>query len=156
MSSRTRSIAKGSLYMNYHDRGAGDIFVAKTLLAPGGNPNGDESVYDIAAYHTQQGIEKELKHILHDILGDDENSHSFKTHNLPDLIGQVEAHGISVPEEIVDMAFDLNDWEAATRYSHGSVAKSEEISEAIEAYDRFVDYVKNDVEPLFSDIDTDA
>lgn len=142
--------------MNFHDRGNGDITVARMILSPTGNPTNDESVYDIAAYHVQQGIEKELKYILHDILGEDENSNSFKTHNITDLIGQVESHGIDVPDEIVDLAYDLKEWEAATRYSHSSVAKTEEIKEAIDAYERFADHVKDFIEPQFSDIDIEA
>ena len=48
--------------MNYHDRAQAGIKIAKMLLDS--NSSNDEAFYDAAAYHAQQGIEKELKHIL--------------------------------------------------------------------------------------------
>ena len=132
--------------MNYRDRGYADICVARTLISPFGNPTNDEGVNDIAAYHVQQAIEKEIKHILHDICGADDTARSFKTHNLSDLIGQVEEYGISIPEELIDLASDISDWEAATRYSGSVIANIEEIKEAIAIYERFTAFVKNQIE----------
>ncbi len=128
--------------MNYHDRGAVDIHVARILMSPFGNPGNDEGVYDAAAYHVQQAIEKELKYILHELYEEDDTARSFRTHNLSDLIGQVEQLGVSLPEELIDVASDIGDWEAATRYAGSVVASAAEIREAIEIYDRFVTYVQ--------------
>lgn len=71
--------------MNYHDRSEADIYAARILISPVGNPTYDEGIYDIAAYHVQQAIEKELKYLLHDIYGADDNSRSFRTHDLSDV-----------------------------------------------------------------------
>ena len=58
--------------MNYHEKALRDIMVARHYNSAIGNPNNDEGLYDIAAYHTQQAIEKELKHVLHDLFKADE------------------------------------------------------------------------------------
>ncbi len=58
--------------MNYHEKAQRDLAVAKNYNSAKGNPDNDEGLYDIAAYHAQQAIEKELKYILHDIYGADE------------------------------------------------------------------------------------
>ena len=129
--------------MNYHDRAIADIFVAKSLMSPFGNPTNDEGIRDIAAYHVQQGIEKEMKHILHDIKGVDDTTRSFKTHVIEDLIDQVEDNGVSVPDYVKEIAYDLSSWEATSRYSESSIAVSQDINDAITVYERFAEYVKS-------------
>ena len=128
--------------MNYHDRAMADIFVAKSLMSPSGNPTNDEGIRDIATYHVQQGIEKEMKHILHDIKGVDDTTRSFKTHIIEDLIDQVEDNGITIPDYVKEIAYDLSSWEATSRYSESSIAVSQEINDAIMVYDRFAKFVK--------------
>ena len=76
--------------MNYHDRAVADFNTAKVLMSPQGNPANDGAMYDNAAYHVQQAFEKELKYILHDLLGVDDTTRDFRTHSIPNLIAQVE------------------------------------------------------------------
>lgn len=59
------------------ERADADIQLAEKLLSSQWNPSNDELMYDMAAYHAQQGIEKLLKYILHDIYGMDEGSRKF-------------------------------------------------------------------------------
>ena len=129
--------------MNYHDRARADILVAKSLMSPSGNPTNDEGIRDIAAYHVQQGIEKEMKHILHDLKGVDDTTRSFKTHVIEDLIDQVENNGVSVPDYVKEIAYDLSSWEATSRYSESGIAVSQDINDAITVYDRFSEFVKS-------------
>lgn len=58
------------------DRADRDIYNAKLLISPSGNPSGDELLDDMAAYHVQQGIEKALKYTLNTICGLDEDKYS--------------------------------------------------------------------------------
>lgn len=132
--------------MNYHERGEADIYVARIILSPVGNPTNDENVYAIAAYHVQQAIEKELKYILHDLYQVDDSTRSFKTYNISDLIGQVERLGIALPDELIELAYDIGDWEAATRYAGNVVADAKEIKNAIDIYDLFASFVKDQIQ----------
>lgn len=43
------------------ERADADIQLAEKLLSSQWNPSNDELMYDMAAYHAQQGIEKLLK-----------------------------------------------------------------------------------------------
>ena len=125
--------------MNYHDRAEWDIIVAKLLLLPENNPTNDEALTDYAAYHTQQAIEKELKHILHDIIGADDTTKEFKTHNIADLISQIEERGYGIPDTIKEIAHDLSEWEAGARYSINAIAQKNEIKDAINNYYKLVE-----------------
>lgn len=127
--------------MNYHDRSQADIKVAKYLISAQGNPSNDEGIRDIAAYHVQQAIEKELKHLLHDLNGVDDTTRRFKTHIIEELIQQAEELDLEIPDYVKEIAFDLSEWEAASRYSESSIAVTNEINDAISVYDRFVEYI---------------
>ena len=124
--------------MNYHDRAIADISAAKIIMSPSGNPTNDEALYDIAAYHVQQSIEKELKHILHDILGFSDETHAFRTHNIEFLIDIIDENcNYAVPEEIRNIAPMLTEWEANTRYDYSAAANKNDINNAIEYCELF-------------------
>lgn len=123
---------------NYHDRAEGDIKTAKILISPISNPTNDEVINDNAAYHVQQAVEKELKYILHDILGEDDTTRKFKTHDIADIINQIEEKGYEISEDIKEIAYDLSEWETTSRYGTDIVASREEIINVIELYDVLV------------------
>ena len=131
--------------MNYHEKALRDLAVAKNYNSAKGNPDNDEGLYDIAAYHAQQAIEKELKYILHDIYGADETERKFKTHGIPALIDQVEDYNVIVPDEVKAIAYDVTGWEASTRYPGGAASDREEINDAIKVYENFAKYVAENV-----------
>ena len=144
--------------MNYHDRAMGDIKVAKLLLSPSGNPSNDEVLIDCAAYHTQQAVEKELKYILHDLLGVDDTTPAFKTHRIADIIVSIEEQGYQIPDSIKEIAHDLTEWESSSRYNSDIVAEHNEISSAIGKYDELVDTansIENELEQIENDISND-
>ena len=100
-----------------------------------------------------KAYEKEVKHILHDICGADDSTRKFKIHDIPTLIGQVEQLGIAIPDYIKIRAEDIVDWESASRYGGNTVAEIDEIKEAIEYFDKFDEFVKNEIDIDENDID---
>lgn len=48
---------------------------------------------------------------------------------------------LEIPDYVKEIAFDLSEWEAASRYSESSIAVTNEINDAISVYDRFVEYI---------------
>ena len=134
--------------MNYHEKALRDLEVAKNYNSAQGNPSNDEGLYDIAAYHAQQAIEKELKHILHDVFGADETERKFKTHTIPALISQAEEYGVCVPDNVKAIAYDITAWEAKTRYPGGAKSNRDDINEAIQIYEEFSGYVKDNIDNI--------
>lgn len=129
--------------MNYHDRAQWDVYIAELLISPAGNPQNAQGAYDLAAFHAQQAIEKELKHILHDLFGVDDSTRSFRIHNLVDLAKQVSQLGITLPDDLFNQADEISDWEAESRYSSGTVATKEDIKSAISIYDKVAECARN-------------
>ena len=114
-----------------------DIQTAKLLLSPVGNPTNDEQMTDLAAYHTQQGIEKVLKYVLHEGMGIDDTQRAYKTHNLFFLIDWIEREsGFVVPDSLKEMADEITDWEAGSRYGESSIAEKNTIQTAIDIYEK--------------------
>ena len=132
--------------MNYHEKALRDLAVAKNYNSAKGNPDNDEGLYDIAAYHVQQAFEKELKHILYDIYDADETERKFKTHMIPALISQVEEYDVTIPDDVKSIAYDITEWEANTRYPEGRTSDREEIKDAIRIYEDFSKYVEKEIE----------
>ncbi len=117
-------------------RANADIQTAKLLLSPIGNPANDEQMTDLAAYHAQQGIEKILKYVLHEGLGIDDTRREYKTHSLFFLIDWIEREsGFIVPERLKEMADEITEWEAGSRYGESSVAEKNMIQAAIDIYE---------------------
>ncbi|MBR3107928.1 MAG: HEPN domain-containing protein [Clostridia bacterium] len=121
------------MYLNHADA---DITAACLLLSPVGNPTNDEYILDIAAYHVQQGIEKCLKYVLHDLSGADDSQKRFRTHNLLALIALTEEEtAYIVPQEIKNIAAMVTSWESSARYGSSPVAAKEQIASVIGLYD---------------------
>lgn len=72
----------------------------------------DELLQNIAAYHTQQAIEKILKHLKL------ENGDVAGTgHDIKMLYLEVTILGCTVPEWVIDEAYDLSSWATTIRYN---------------------------------------
>lgn len=143
--------------MNYLDRALGDIKSAELLISPAANPTGDEALIDITGYHVQQAIEKELKHILHDIHGYPDDIRNFRTHDIDDLISIVEDQtDFVVPDEIKEIAADLTAWEAGARYGSSVTVTLDEVAEALNCCKSLVntiaDYVDNKNDCVDNDV----
>ena len=139
--------------MTLHDRALSDIKVAKQLISPVGNPTGDEGIYDIAGYHVQQGIEKELKYILVEECQYQEGELKQIGHDIDALVDKVENEtNIVLSDTLKWMASEITNWEAGTRYGSSAVVLIEDINNAIEEFEtlqvQYQDLVeaKNDVD----------
>lgn len=111
-----------------------DIEVAKRCCYSKNNPTNDEYFYDVAAYHIQQAIEKELKYILHNIYGMDDISRRYRTHNISTLIIFLEKYDtefIQEHQKLVDMADTITEWEASCRYGENIVSTRRDIEKAV-------------------------
>lgn len=98
------------------------------------NTKNDLFLYDVAAYHTQQAIEKELKYILHNIYGEDDTTRRFKTHNISTLLIMIDKYDknfISQHTAIVDCSDEITNWEASSRYGEENIASKDRILEII-------------------------
>lgn len=117
------------------ERADADIQAARLLLSSVGNPTNDERMTDLAAYHAQQAIEKLLKYVLHDGIGADNIAREFKTHNLFYLIDRIERESdFIVPDSLKEMADEITDWEANSRYGESFVSEKNKIQSAVEVY----------------------
>ena len=129
--------------MNYLERAEIDIYIAKLLLSPEGNPTNDEGIYDAAAYHVQQGVEKALKYVLHDVTEISDETREFRTHNLDDLIDIVESKtAYIIPDSVKEMAEEITSWEANSRYGSSIVTTRAQIEEAINLYENMKENIK--------------
>ena len=101
----------------YLDQADANIKVSKSLFTPEGNPTNDEGVTKIGLYLAQQGIELILKHILHDVKGEDDTKKRFRTHSISALIDYVEEiSDIRIPDSLKEMSNDITSWEQSGRY----------------------------------------
>ncbi len=58
-------------------------------------------MYNIAAYHAQQAVEKALKFYLREIFGEDENDHALKVHDIATLAGWLQLeYNADIPSDI--------------------------------------------------------
>ena len=123
--------------MTLHDRALSDVTVAKQLASPIGNPTGDEGIYDIAGYHIQQGIEKELKYILVQECQYKEEELKQIGHDIDALVAKVESEtDIRLSDTLKCMASEITSWEAGTRYGASALVLVEEINKAIEEFEK--------------------
>ena len=133
---------------NLLKRARTDIQIAKTLMTPEGNPTNDGMVTDQAAYHIQQGIEKALKYQT-EISG-----YPYKKiHNLVGLIGDVERTGFTVSDELKAMAYQISDWEAASRYNDDFSADISDLEKAIRLYEELEERILAELDARLKETD---
>ena len=105
----------------------------------------DEYIIDIAAYHTQQAIEKSLKYYLHNLYGVNEEDANYKIHNIANLIKQICRFDPKFAEnnhDLIACANKLTIWEASTRYSHGIISNVKGIKKYLKIADRLYNNIK--------------
>ena len=104
--------------------------LAHHLMTPDGNPTGDEMMTDLAAYHTQQGIEKALKYQA-ELMG----LPLRKTHHIELLIQDLEEAGFSVNKKLSERARMISTWATESRYNDSFFVLKADINEAFELYE---------------------
>ncbi len=110
-------------------RAEADIQIANLLLSPEGNPTNDEMITDQAAYHVQQAIEKALKYQM-EMSGEPYK----KIHNIAGLIADVEKTGFPISNDLKAMAYEITNWEAATRYNDDFSVVKKNLIKAMDLY----------------------
>lgn len=126
---------------NLLKRAKTDIQIARTLMTPEANPTSDEMIMDQAAYHIQQGIEKALKYQT-EISGIPYK----KIHNLVGLITDVEKTGFQVSTGLKEMAFQISDWEASSRYNDDFSVLKTDLEKAIQLYEELETQILKNLE----------
>ena len=120
-----------------------DIRLARYSMSPEGNPTNDEAMYNQAAYHAQQAIEKGLKFYLRDVYGEDEKDRKFRIHDIDTLCARLkDRYHHLVDEEIVARADEITDWEANSRYRHSLVSARADIETVLAAGERILADIK--------------
>jgi len=85
-----------------------DMEVSRMILTS----SNDELLQNIAAYHTQQSVEKLLKYLIVENGGTAGIGHDIKMLSI-----EVNELGGSVPEWVIDGAYDLSSWATTIRYN---------------------------------------
>ena len=121
----------------YLEQADADIKVSKSLFTPIGNTTNDEGITRIGLYLAQQGIELILKHIIHDINGEDDTKKRFRTHSISSLIEYAEeVSDITIPTRLKEMSNDITSWEQGGRYPGiGMTNVREDAEEVFSLYD---------------------
>lgn len=85
-----------------------DVEVSELIL---GTTN-DELKQNLAAYHTQQAIEKIVKQLII-------NKRGFGNieHDLGKLVSDAKSEGIEIPEWVEDNAYEISRWATTIRYN---------------------------------------
>ena len=80
---------------------------------------------------------------MHDIASVDDSTREFRTHNIDDLIYMVETQtDYVVSNRVKEMAEEITEWKANSRYSSSLVAAKEQIIKAIDLYHNEVQSLK--------------
>lgn len=94
-------------------RAEADLLLAKYCLG-----NSDEFVVSLAAYHTQQALEKLLKAII-----EESGDRYPSTHDIKELINCLPQDSAVIPDDMlarfVEASTEISEWGAKTRYTQG-------------------------------------
>ena len=117
------------------DRAKGDLIVARDIISKNLS---DEVQLDIAAYHTQQGIEKTLKFHMAD-----NNVIFIKTHEVLKLLDQLDQAGISYPDWIYKDHAVITAYATESRYGENFVATKRKLIELLELAEKWIHEVES-------------
>ena len=109
-----------------------DVEVSELIL---GTTN-DELKQNLAAYHTQQAIEKAIKQLLINKRG-----YGNVEHDLGQLVADAKAESINIPEWIEENAYEISRWATTIRYNTNFKTNRDSICK----YNKLIkDWIKND------------
>lgn len=72
----------------------------------------DELMQNMAAYHTQQAIEKTIKHLLIEKRGFGNNEHDLGV-----LVADAKKEGIEIPDWVDENSYEISKWATTIRYN---------------------------------------
>lgn len=84
----------------------------------------DELKQNAAAYHTEQAIEKVVKHLLIQKRGYGNN-----THDIGQLVADADAEGIALPNWVDENSYEISKWSTTIRYNSNFKTNREKISQ---------------------------
>lgn len=84
----------------------------------------DELKQNAAAYHTEQAVEKMIKHLLIQKRG-----YGNATHDIGQLVSDAGKEGIDLPDWIDDNAYEISKWATTIRYNSNFKTNRDKISQ---------------------------
>lgn len=106
-----------------------DMQASKIIL----NSSSDELLQNIAAHHTQQAVEKTLKH-MKVIAG----STAGIGHDIKVLIAEAKEVNCEIPEWVIEGAYDLSSWATSIRYNSNFKSNLELINDFNDKIEKWI------------------
>lgn len=110
-----------------------DVEVSQLILYS----SNDELLQNIAAYHTQQSVRKILKHLKIENGLDAGIGHDIKMLSI-----EVKELGGTVPEWVIDGAYDLSSWATTIRYNSNFKTNRTSIEQSNEKVNNWISELK--------------
>lgn len=119
---------------NYCELAKIDLRVAKLIL----NASNDELMQNVAAYHTEQSLEKIMKALIIKNGGK-----SIKTHSIIELSNVMKGMNVEVPIWIDENDYIITSWSTATRYNTNFKADHDIIEKVIKLIEEWIKKLEN-------------
>lgn len=101
------------------------------------NTTNDELKQNIAAYHTQQSVEKVIKYLLIEARG-----FAGVEHNIYKLTQEADAENIMIPQWVKEGDYELSSWATTIRYNSNFKTDREKIIEYNKNLSEWIDSFK--------------
>lgn len=98
----------------------------------------DELKQNAAAYHTEQAVEKLIKHLLIQKRG-----HGNNTHDIGQLVADANAEGIDLPTWVDDNAYEISKWSTTIRCNSNFKTNREKISQFNQAIHSWIGEIEH-------------
>lgn len=120
--------------MNYCELAQTDLKVAMLIL----NASNDELMQNVAAYHTEQALEKIMKALIINNGGK-----PIKTHSIIELSNVMKDMNIEVPIWIDEYDYIITSWSTTTRYNTNFKADHDILERVIKLIGEWIKKLKN-------------
>lgn len=97
----------------------------------------DELKQNVAAYHTQQAVEKIIKHLLIEKRG-----HGNISHDIGTLVNDAKEEGIQIPDWVDDDSYEISKWATTIRYNSNFKTNREKITELNNNLNKWIEEIK--------------
>ena len=97
----------------------------------------DELKQNAAAYHTEQSVEKIIKHLLIQKRG-----YGNPTHDIGQLVADAKSEKISLPEWVDDNSYVISKWSTTIRYNSNFKTNREKIDQFNKSIHDWIDNIK--------------
>lgn len=97
----------------------------------------DELKQNVAAYHTQQAVEKIIKHLLITKRGYGNISHDVGT-----LVNDAKEEGLLIPDWVDNNSYEISKWATTIRYNSNFKTNREKITELNNNINKWIEEIK--------------